>query len=165
MTCAVPVMKVGPSGSPSRRRSQTAAVSCRSRAGVGNDCGEGPPSAGQVSDEKANMCEPLLTHRNRRISTSKPGAVGTPGTKVCRSGSPSAEKLTACCLGGVRCRGGVSPSRALARNRRTCRLDAAGQGVVAWPRKGEPRAAETASGGVPMRGTGAARPVVAMKGL
>ena len=54
MTCAVPVMKVGPSGSPSRRRSQTAAVSCRSRAGVGNDCGEGPPSAGQVSDEKAN---------------------------------------------------------------------------------------------------------------
>jgi hypothetical protein len=64
MTCAVPVMKVGPSGSPSRRRSQTAAVSCRSRAGVGSDCGEGPLSAGQVSDEKANVCEPLLTHRN-----------------------------------------------------------------------------------------------------
>jgi len=64
MTCAVPMMEVGPPGSPSRRRAQTAAVSCRSRAGVGSDCGEGPLSAGQVSDEKTNMCEPLLTHRN-----------------------------------------------------------------------------------------------------
>jgi len=24
----------------------------------------GPPGAGQVSDEKTNVCEPLLTHRN-----------------------------------------------------------------------------------------------------
>jgi hypothetical protein len=64
MTCAVPVMEVGPPGSPSRRGAQTAAVSCRSRAGVGSDCGEGPLSAGQVCDEKANMREPLLTHRN-----------------------------------------------------------------------------------------------------
>ncbi len=64
MSCAVPVMEVGPLGSPSRRRAQTAAVSCRSRAGVGSDCGEGPLSAGQVCDEKANVCEPLLTHRN-----------------------------------------------------------------------------------------------------
>jgi hypothetical protein len=35
-------MEVGPPGSPSRRRTQTAAVSCRSRAGVGSDCGKGP---------------------------------------------------------------------------------------------------------------------------
>ncbi len=62
--CAVPMMEVGPPGSPSRRRAQTAAVSCRLRAGVGSDCGEGPLSAGQVRDEKTNMCEPLLTHRN-----------------------------------------------------------------------------------------------------
>ena len=58
------LMEVGPPGSPCRRRSQTAAVSCRSRAGVGSDCGEGSLSAGQVRDEKTNMCEPLLTHRN-----------------------------------------------------------------------------------------------------
>ncbi len=31
---------------------------------VGSDCGEGPLSAGQLRDEKTNMCEPLLTHRN-----------------------------------------------------------------------------------------------------
>jgi hypothetical protein len=57
-------MEVGPPGSPSRRRTQTAAVSCRSRTGVGSDCGKGPLRAGQVCDEKTNMCEPLLTHRN-----------------------------------------------------------------------------------------------------
>jgi hypothetical protein len=64
MIRAVPVMEVGPPGSPCRRRSQTAAVSCRSRAGVGSDCGEGPGVGGQVGDEKTNVCEPLLTHRN-----------------------------------------------------------------------------------------------------
>ena len=42
MNRAVPVMEVGPPGSPSSRGSQTAAVSCRSRAGVGSDCGKGP---------------------------------------------------------------------------------------------------------------------------
>ena len=36
----------------------------RSRAGVVSVAVEGPLSAGQVSDEKTNMCEPLLTHRN-----------------------------------------------------------------------------------------------------
>jgi len=60
----VPVMEVGSPGSPNRRRTQTTAVSCRSRAGVGSDCGEGSLSAGQVSNEKTNRVEPLLTHRN-----------------------------------------------------------------------------------------------------
>ena len=36
---AVPVMEVGPPGSPCRRGAQTAVVSCRSKAGVGSDCG------------------------------------------------------------------------------------------------------------------------------
>jgi len=54
-------MEVGPPGSPCRRRSQTASVSCRLRAGVGSDWGKVPLSAGQVSDEKTNMCKPLLT--------------------------------------------------------------------------------------------------------
>src|SRR5450759_5698811 len=61
MDRAVPRTEVGPPGSPCRRRSQTATVSCRSRAGVGSDCGEGPLPAGQVCDEKTNMCKPLLT--------------------------------------------------------------------------------------------------------
>ena len=30
----------------------------------GERCGKGPLSAGQVCDEKTNVCEPLLTHRN-----------------------------------------------------------------------------------------------------
>ena len=29
----------------------------------GERCGKGPLSAGQVGDEKTNVCEPLLTHR------------------------------------------------------------------------------------------------------
>ena len=37
--------------------------------------------AGQVCDEKTNMCEPLLTHRNETTTASKPGPVGGPGTK------------------------------------------------------------------------------------
>ena len=63
---AVPVMEGGPPGSPCRRRSQTATVSFRSRAGVGSDCGEGPLPAGQVGDEKTNVSKPLMTHRKAR---------------------------------------------------------------------------------------------------
>jgi len=36
----------------------------RLRAGVVSVAAKGPQSAGQVSDEKTNMGEPLLTHRN-----------------------------------------------------------------------------------------------------
>ena len=166
MNRAVPVMGVGPPGSPCRRRAQTAAMSCRSRAGGGSDCGKGLRSAGQVSDEKTNGSEPLLTHRKPSRWHRNRGWSQAPGQRLAAAGCvPSARGRPACCPGGARCKGGVSSSQALARNRRTCRLDAAGQGVVAWPRKGEPRAAETASGGVPMRGTGAGRPIVAMKGL
>ena len=37
---------------------------------------EGPLSAGQVGDEKTNVCEPLLTHRKNRTMASKPGLSG-----------------------------------------------------------------------------------------
>jgi hypothetical protein len=40
---------------------------------VGSDCGKGPQSAGQVSDEKTNMVEPLLTHRDYLMMASKAG--------------------------------------------------------------------------------------------
>src|SRR6266516_1543835 len=72
---------------------------------------------------------------------------------------------TACCPGGARCRGGVSSSRALAWNRRTCRPGNDGQGKFPWPREGGPQAVDTASGRVPRRGTGAGRPVVVVKVL
>jgi hypothetical protein len=99
---------------------------------------------------------------------SKPGGRIAPGTKARRAGVPSARGLPACCPGGARCRGGVSSSRALARNRGTCRPDSGGRvtgAALAWPREGGPRAADTASGRVPRRGTGAGRPVVARKVL
>ena len=162
-TRAVLVMEVGPPGSPCRRRAQTAAVSCRSRAGVGSDCGKGLLTAGQVSDEKTNMCEPLLTHRNLERRHRNRGGCSIPGQRHAWR-VPSAGKRPACGPGGVRCRGGVSSSQALVWNRRTCRLETAGQGWTAWPREGGPHVAETAGGRVP-RGTGADRPVLVMKVL
>jgi hypothetical protein len=166
---AVPVMEVGPPGSPCRRGSQTAAVSCRSRAGVGSDCGKGPQPAGQVCDEKTNMCKPLLTHRKHPKLVSKPGAGEPSGTKTRHSGVSSARRRPACWPGDTRCKGGVSSSQALAWNSRTCRLDSDGQlkwvWLAPWSREGGPQAAETVSGRVPKRGTGAGRLVLAMKAL
>jgi hypothetical protein len=161
-------MEVGPLGSPCRRRSQTAAVSCRSRAGVGSDCGKGPKSAGQVCDEKTNVSEPLLTHRNKRRRHRNRGRLSTSGERRA-SGTPRAGERPACGPGGVRCEGGVSSLQALAGNRRTCRLDTDGQSkwvkLAPWLREGGPRPAETGRGRVPMRGTGADRLAVVMKAL
>jgi Reverse transcriptase (RNA-dependent DNA polymerase) len=75
---AVPVMEVGPPGSPCRRGAQTAVMSCRSKAGVGSDYGNDSLTAGQVCDEKTNMVEPLLTHR-KTMTASQPGSVHIPG--------------------------------------------------------------------------------------
>ena len=134
----------------------------RSRAGVVSAAGDVSLLAGQVCDEKTNMCEPLLTHRNETTMASKPGSVGGPGTKA-RCGGPSVGELPVCGPDGARCIGGVSSSQALAWNRRTCRPDRDGRRC--WPREGEPQAADTASARVPMRGTGADRPVVAVRAL
>ena len=54
----------------------------RLRAGVVSVAVEGPLSAGQVCDEKTNVCEPLLTHRKNRTMASKPGLSGVPGMKA-----------------------------------------------------------------------------------
>jgi hypothetical protein len=116
-------MEGGPPGSPCRRRSQTTAVSCRSRAGVGSDCGDGPLSAGQVSDEKTNMCKPLLTHRKYKRRHRNRGSCPAPGQGCALSGVSGARELPARGPGGVRCKGGVSSLQALARNRRICRFD------------------------------------------
>jgi len=79
---AVLVMEDDPPGSPCRRGAQTAVVSCRSKAGVGSDYGNGPLSAGQVCDEQTNMVEPLLTHR-KTMTASQPGSVFISGRASC----------------------------------------------------------------------------------
>ena len=141
----------------------------RSRAGVVSVTAKVLLTAGQVGDEKTNMCEPLLTHRNIKTVASKLGPEGCPRTKARPRGVPSARERPACGPGGARCIGGVSSSQALARNRRTRRPDSYGQSkgarLAPWLREGGPQASNTARGRVPMRGTGADRPVVAMKAL
>ena len=135
----------------------------RSRAGVVSVAVDVSLSAGQVCDEKTNVCEPLLTHRKNRRRHRNRGLWVVLGQRRALRGGPVAGELPVCGPGGVRCIGGVSSSQALAWNRRTCRLDSDGQ--LCWSREGEPQAADTVSGRVPMRGTGADRLVVAMRAL
>jgi hypothetical protein len=80
--CAVPVMEVGPPGSPCRRGVQTTVMSCRSKAGVGSDYGNGSLTAGQVFDEKTNVVEPLQTHR-KTMTALQPGLVHISGRASC----------------------------------------------------------------------------------
>ena len=132
---------------------------------MGSDCGNGPPRAGQVCDEKTNVCEPLLTHRKSKDGT-ETGAGPGPGIKArAFVDVPRAGELPVCGPGGVRCIGGVSSSQALAGKGRTCRLDAGDQSQLPGRLKGGPQAADTARGRVPMRGTGADRPAVVTKVL
>jgi len=168
MKCAVPVMEVGPSGSPSRRRAQTAAVSCRLRAGVGSDCREGPLSAGQVCDEKANVCKPLLTHRNVERWRRNRGLWVSPGER-CAFGHVLSQG--AVCVLPWRCpvyrwRELVAGAGMEQENLspRTDGQQRTGRMWPGWARKGGPRAVITVSGRVP-RGTGADRLVVVMKAV
>lgn len=81
-----------------------------------------------MSDEKTNMCEPLLTHRKTSKRRRNRGSGLVLGTKASgETSSPSVRELPACGPDGVRCKGGVSSSQALAWNRRTCRLGTVGQ--------------------------------------
>ena len=163
----MPVMEDGPPGSPCRRRSQTAAVSCRSRAGVGSDCGKGPQSTGQVCDEKTNVSEPLMTHREKQQWHRNRGRLTVSGQRH-EVRVPSIRELPVCGPDGVRCKGGVSSSQALAGNRRTCRLDTDDQPrtrSARWLQEGGLQPGETGRSRVPMRGTGADRLIVAMKAL
>jgi hypothetical protein len=122
-----------------------------------------------VGDEKTNVSEPLSEASIDGTMVPKAGSRIVPVTKARRFGAPSAWRRPACWPGGARCRGGVSSSQALVRNRRTSRPDAVGQSkwvwLAPWSRKGGPQVATTARGRVPMRGTGTGRLVVAMKVL
>ena len=81
-----------------------------------------------------------------------------PGRKA---GLGLVEGVPVYCLDGVRHEGGVSPVQAPVWNVRTCRLDMpVGFGQLVT---GEPQAAGTVRGRVPVRGTGADRLVVAVR--
>jgi hypothetical protein len=114
------------------------------------------------------VCEPLLTHREKQRRHRNRGWLLAPGQRR-TFGAPSARELPACGPGGVRCKGGVSSSQALAGNRRTCRPDTDDRHkwVKVAPRsqEGGPRPAETGRGRVPTRGTGAGRLAVVTKAL
>ena len=69
----------------------------RLRAGVVSAAGKGPLSAGQVCDEKTNVCEPLLMHRKSRTMASIPGWSGIPGMKA-RRGWCALSQEAACVL-------------------------------------------------------------------
>ena len=120
-------------GSPNHRELR------RLRAVVVSVPGKGPARPGQVSDEKTNMCEPLLTHRKIQRRHRNRGRCTTPGQGHGWS-MPGVRKRPACGPDGVRCKGGVSSSQALAWNRRTCRPDTGGQpewpNLACWPRRG-----------------------------
>ena len=128
----------------------------RSRAGVVSVAEKARQRVRQVWAKKASASEPLMTCRNR-IDDIETGLGMWPGRSL---GEP------AYCPGGVRHGGGASLVRALVRNVGTCRPETAGGQWREWPAvvaKGEPQAAETVRGRVPMRGTGADRLVVAVK--
>ena len=131
--------------------------------------GEGPLSAGQVGDEKTNVCEPLLTHRKNRTMASKPGSSGIPGMKA-RPGWRAPSQEAACVL-AWRCPvyrwrelvvgAGMEQENLSSRDR----LGLGGLGQPPGRRAGGPQAGVTARGRVPMRGTGADWLVVAVRVL
>jgi hypothetical protein len=110
----------------------------------------------QVRAKKANASEPLMTCRKRRDDI-KTEAESLPWEEAW--GQP------AYCPGGVRHEGGASLAQAPVWNVGTCRPIArlASGARRGQQREGEPQAAGTARGRVPMRATGTDRPVVVRK--
>ena len=74
-------------------------LSVKSRGG--ERCGKGPPSAGQVCDEKTNVSEPLLTHRKGERWHRNRGSRIVPGTKARPSGRALSQE--AACVLAWRC--------------------------------------------------------------
>ena len=166
----MPVMGVWPSGCAVQAEHSNHRRLRRSRAGVVSAAGKGPLSAGQVCDEKTNVCEPLLTHRKNRTMASKPGSSGIPGMKA-RPGWRALSQEAACVL-AWRCPvyrwrelvvgAGMEQENLSSRDR--LGVDGLGQ-PRRRPRAGGPQAGVTVRGRVPMRGTGADRFVVAVRAL
>jgi len=137
-------------GRPSEAGSQVLASNhCKlrsSKAAVVSVAAKGETRSRQVWSGEASVSEPLMTCRNPLDD------VKTGGATFFRDqfgGGPEA------CPSGIRHIGGAKPDQALVWNVRTCGSDA----------KGDAQAANTARARVPMRGTGAERPVVGLRVL
>ncbi len=137
-------MRVGPSRSDCRVRSQTTPELLASRARVVSVRGKGGPRVRQVCVEKTNESEPLMMCRKPWMS-SKPGSNIWPGTEPGRR--------PVYCLGGDRHEGGVSSTTG----------SRAERGNLSPRCQGRPSSGRPMRGRVPIRGTGADRLVVAMK--
>lgn len=137
-------MRVGPSGSGYRIRSQTAwrCVGIRSQVVSGPGKGEARPR--QVGTRKANESEPLMSCRKVK-DVIETGLLYRVRDRVW--GEP------VYCPDGGRQKGGASLVQAFMRNVGTWRPDV----------KGETREEEPARVRVPMRGAGADQPAVVMK--
>src|SRR3954451_9037892 len=112
MKRAVPVMEEGPSGFAVQAEIPNHRKLRRLRAGVVSVAVEVPRVAGQVCDEKTNVCEPLLTHRNKQRWHRNRTVSGGPGQRRALRGAPSTGERPACGPGGAPCIGGVSSSQA-----------------------------------------------------
>ena len=97
------------------------------RASVVSVVGKGEAGLRQVSFEKTNVSEPLMTCR-KEYSTSKPERVIAPG---------QGWRQPVYCPVGVRHVGGVSSKQALVRNSGTCRSDVKGGAQVDSLHKGQ----------------------------
>jgi len=130
------------------------AASVKSRGG--ERCGKGAPGVRQVRAGKASESEPLMTCR-KRIDDIK-----TEGESFLRDQS-GRNLSTAQVVSGIKAaraqlrlwHGTCEPVASIPRP--------AGGRVACWLREGGPQAAGTVRGRVPMRGTGADRPVVAVR--
>ncbi len=136
-------MRVGPSGSGCRIRSQTTSKLRGSRARVVSVRGKGGPRVRQVCVEKTNESEPLMKCRKRRnvIETRLQSLVWDRAW-----GRP------VYCPGGGRHKGGESSTTG------SC----AERGNLSPRCQGRPSSGRPTRGRVPMRGTGADRLVVVM---
>ena len=121
-----------------------------------------------MCDEKTNVCEPLLTHRNV-VMASKPGKYTALGERraVRRGRSQAAACVLAWWCPVYRWRelvagAGMEQENLSSRYRLGRSLDGRSS---PGRREGDPQAANTARGRVPMRGTGAGWLVAAMKAL
>jgi len=148
-------MEVGPPKPPCRGGVKPLhAASVKSRGG--ERCGQGARTVRQVRAKKTNVSEPLMTCRKRidDIKTEESRYLGSSlGENL-----PTAQAVSGMKVARAWLRLWCGTWEPVASNA------AVGLGErPARPSKGEPQAAETARGRVPMRGTGTDRLVVATK--
>ena len=79
---AVPVMEVGPPGSPCRRRVQTTASCVRPKSPRGERCGKRPANSGSGVRREDEHVQTTADASKCAKTASKPGSRVSPGTKA-----------------------------------------------------------------------------------